>query len=233
MLDLLWHLRFRTGSTDVSLPSYFWAPSWSWASLDAEIYYDPMNQYNDTTLYSSFVDGAIESRTNDDTGMLRGGCIRMKGPLIKAKPEIIERDWDEEHWLINGRTLYLPPDFNVPSLDRNENLIMARMKLSRSDSDTCDLPLGNGFVNHFLAHQTFYFLFICTCENASDKSDGFGLVLIPTGVSDGEYIRVSYFHAFVAKKVDVLLSLAKRLPRAAYEESDESGELLQYTIKII
>lgn len=230
--DLLWRLNPLGTSTSMSLSLTPRAPSWSWASLDASISYDHAYQSRHEKMHSALVECFVRPCWDDDTGMVDGSYICLKGPLLKAlgKSKRIRSRFNK-YWVSNCMDVEIDTTFDFPSLASAEEGTLLHVK--RIDADMLDISVGENFANEFLRSRNFYFVPIRTDEDSGyGPMSTYGLILSPSGTSNGEYVRVGAFRAEESASGWMMMPCEK-LPRNAYEECDESNDLLLYTIRIV
>ncbi|CAG8979363.1 hypothetical protein HYALB_00002489 [Hymenoscyphus albidus] len=79
--ELLWRTRTRARNRPPRRTSSYVAPSWSWASLNAEIFlFDSIRDRTDV-YFAEILQANVEPVGDDHTGQLRGGFIRLIGAL--------------------------------------------------------------------------------------------------------------------------------------------------------
>ncbi|KAK7892228.1 hypothetical protein LTR67_007324 [Exophiala xenobiotica] len=230
MRDLLWFLQHRNDGENVGLPFPIRAPSWSWASIDAEVMY--LSGTDKETIHTSLVQAHVDIATKDDTGMVRGGYLRLRGPLTKASP--VDGEWSAvaNTWCINNLKVHLEVDFDMPPIWRAQE--GPALRLQQAHDGVFSMSIGSRFVKQLLARQDFYVLPILNDEDPYTKSlYDYGLLLSPTGAANGEYIRIGRFEAQDEESQEALFKTGERLPRTCYERCDNSMTPLQYTIKIL
>lgn len=82
--QLLWMVDHRALVTGLHLtmPRSYWAPSWSWASLDHEVVF-PIK--GDDYSVITILDAGVTPIGSDSTGQIKDGFIRLKGKLYPAE----------------------------------------------------------------------------------------------------------------------------------------------------
>ncbi|KAJ9623243.1 hypothetical protein H2203_006181 [Taxawa tesnikishii (nom. ined.)] len=103
--ELLWRVKDHELS---QRPSEYRAPTFSWASVDGEIYYSSgVGSAIEATGYLVTVEQIeLDYVTNDTTGPLKGGYIRLGGTLKELRFEYDDLESDPEiKGVVNGTTL--------------------------------------------------------------------------------------------------------------------------------
>ena len=111
--QMLWHVdsndakrRFLAGE---KRPEYR-APSWSWASMDAPIQ-PRANLFSNKHHIATIIEARVTPVTDDITGQIKGGYIRLRAPLFPVKLSTYETyldlSWD---WEVLGRGYVATPD---------------------------------------------------------------------------------------------------------------------------
>ena len=91
VVGLLW--RIPEYNSPVRRPDLYRAPSWSWASIDAEIRFQ--NCYDEVFLID-ILDANVLLQSEDPTGQVKGGEIRLRGGLYKVGPMVEGRTYNYE-----------------------------------------------------------------------------------------------------------------------------------------
>jgi hypothetical protein len=84
--DLLWSVwnDKQSNGLDSSRPSNYRAPSWSWASVEADVNAGPWNPGTDDTVLIECLEAWTRSLTDEPTGQVFDGLIRLRGRLMQA-----------------------------------------------------------------------------------------------------------------------------------------------------
>ena len=101
--------------------------------------------------------------------------------------------------------------------------------MRRDNMDVWKITIGRSFLTNFLSHRPVY----CLPIRSDQLLCIYGLMISPTYTDHGEYVRLGAFSAWGTERRDLILAPAEKLPETAYEECDESRDLLLYTIKIV
>ncbi len=90
-LYLLWQV--KSASIDTTVRTQYRAPSWSWASVNAEVAFalSEKKENVDHRMLCDIVDISVTPMTADETGPLRNGYLRLRGPLRRFQFEQIKR----------------------------------------------------------------------------------------------------------------------------------------------
>ncbi len=90
-LYLLW--RVKSDSTNSTAPVQYRAPSWSWASVNAEVTFalSEKKDQKDHRMLCNILQASVITLTGDETGPLIGGHLRLRGPLRPFNFEQIKR----------------------------------------------------------------------------------------------------------------------------------------------
>ena len=100
LFDLLWAV---SPESTVSLKSLTYrAPTWSWASLDAGIDYRYGERMDKDSVLAKLVDAQLAYATQDDTGLVTGGRVRMQGRLCRARFNHRGCTGAAPHYITNG-----------------------------------------------------------------------------------------------------------------------------------
>ena len=175
-------------------------------------------------IYGSVLEAIIFPATDDDTGRVCGGHLRIKGPLFRSqKPGSIRSR-------INGQDLRLDMrmDFR-PTLQSNSYHGPARLTLTTTKGNTINAQMNHHFEREALESSSQLFLLSILSDQDSGMSYTAGLVLYPFGKLRGQYTRVGMFRCEDKDYQDVLWQNRETLPEQCYEEYDGAGK---YTIKI-
>jgi hypothetical protein len=78
-------------------PPAYRAPSWSWASVDGEVWFDEIS--HDLEMEAEIVDLHIEHATEDGTGQILSGWLNLKGSLQSVQLE--HNTPSGEGWMMN------------------------------------------------------------------------------------------------------------------------------------
>jgi hypothetical protein len=108
VMDLLWKMR-TAGEMNECEEFMNQAPSWSWASVDAEVEYDQLytGTGDNPTLYSEFVDGKVEF-----DGKITTGYVKLKCPMAKI-PDCDASELTSQLLLKKLHAWYYPDRKNV------------------------------------------------------------------------------------------------------------------------
>jgi hypothetical protein len=171
---LLWKVPIGTQATR---PSVYRAPSWSWASIDANIsYYSPHWAEVFSRSMITVEEAITQPVTNDPTGQVRSGRIRIRGATLNAEYQMVPggsfniREYGKDHDVIGGDVRYdiLPP-FDLQNWNRCTFLLVS---------------------------QTLYLspVLPMTRNQLPPKVSVEGLMLEQVSPSDELFERIGYFH---------------------------------------
>lgn len=196
MRDLLWCVPH---DQRVSLPLIYRAPTWSWASLDAPISYSNASYEGDEPerFHAQFVDAQLSYVTDEDTGPMKGGHIRVSGQLVEVDCV------SELTWSINGAKLDLLVALDIESRVQ-EGIDCA---LTNRGSNMLEISMGSDMKRHYLQHSQLYLFPIHTGVAPDTEMDELtGLILVRTGRSPLEYIRLGLFNTESAETREIILT---------------------------
>jgi hypothetical protein len=90
-LQMLWRvsLEARNKSHDFKVYVEYQAPTWSWASMNVKIEFPMKEKYDDSKDMVSVLGGHVLLASDDPTGRVSGGFLRLHGPLILIKTELL------------------------------------------------------------------------------------------------------------------------------------------------
>lgn len=157
--SLLWHAIEHASL----LPTEFYrAPSWSWASVDGFIDIN-MNNHENFDTSCEILEAYTIPRTTNPYGQVRGGYIRLRGPLKQGVvgPTIV-------HKVYSGRNVH------ISLLDPSSSKSVGDNSYCRFDTTV----VGEGNK-------------VWCLEVQSDSSRG--LLLVQTDNEEGEYCRIGVF----------------------------------------
>ena len=146
------------------------APSWSWASLDAQIYVNT-SRVKDCPV--ELVDVEVKLKTSDRFGEVFGGSIILSGPLCMVT--CVRSP--------NG-DLFLEIDGNLYP----RQLIQTDWDSIPAGSDTQESIIFSDF-----SPKPIYFLAFYPYHKPAEDIKMLGLILEPTGKKDGQYSRLGLF----------------------------------------
>ena len=95
-LHMLWEVGFLHAK---SRPVHYYAPSWSWASVEGEVRCDFISYTRDYNALATVVAVEMEYITDDAFGQVKSGLIRVRAPLMKRELRV-----DPESMHPNGVT---------------------------------------------------------------------------------------------------------------------------------
>ncbi|KAK8071599.1 hypothetical protein PG996_004947 [Apiospora saccharicola] len=104
--ELLWHVRNPFGPDDPKAPELpYRAPSWSWAAVDSPVEAGSLD-VRDSSMLIRVEDVQLQQGSEDSTGHVRGGCLKLSGVLkqLLLLPRIsptgsLSRSWE---MVVNG-----------------------------------------------------------------------------------------------------------------------------------
>ncbi|KAH8744477.1 heterokaryon incompatibility protein-domain-containing protein [Hyaloscypha finlandica] len=213
--ELLW--RVDLGARPVR-PKYNRAPSWSWASLDAEILvpslYTEHLQVESSKCLVNIAEVKVTPSNNLSTSISKGH-IRLQGPMCRMR-RVVELTVDpsevfrgrgqlrSQHWKIDGRTM---PGFET-----------------YMDDGT--------FGSKAYGIQTYHFVGFFESVVSNPKGEWLtGMILQPTGGADGEYQRCGVLNV-VNKQGREMINAAFAMQRMEKLEYEEVCDGFKYTIRI-
>ena len=192
-MELIWRVG-RAESDSVGQPSRYRAPSWSWASVDAQI----INKFVDCELLSliAVTDSHLERLGSDPFSQVTGGWIRVRGTLHPALLYPSDNyNWDLKYNLVlpqTGRQLYAMPDAEPKPSDFSRRALrnpIIRGDGSRQMDEMLDSFKENGsFVPWY--EKPLYLLPVLS--DVSQRGT-FGIVLEPVISERGTYRRWGWF----------------------------------------
>jgi hypothetical protein len=210
MVDLLWRV-----AASGSRPTAYRAPSWSWASVDGEIYFHSAEK-RDTArknLLANVLEAHVSS-VRDPLGPVRGGHLTVRGPLLKIN--------------------LADPDTSSPGITFLGNLSLGNTCLS-SDSGFAEVLDHEPLYYEWPVEgkQVYFACFMTTSEpEIGDEFESAGLILEPTWSSPGEYRRIGWlriFHESPASSLFADAALVDSLVADEYLRSEE-GNIYSYRI---
>lgn len=107
---LLEGLDWRVEEPGAKSSGEYWAPSWSWASVDGPLRPELPSAFS--TQLAEVIDAEIELRGPEPTGPVSGGWLKIRGLVVRGVLEVVERDgrWrvaiEPEHTV--GTSEYFP-----------------------------------------------------------------------------------------------------------------------------
>ena len=223
--QLIWSV--YSSSDNSHRPAEYRAPSWSWASVDGPVNdaFEPRTNWDkyQVTELSEVLDVHVTHATDDDTGSVSAGHVRLRGPLKKAYIRISEFPWwlgtDQKgtrHLIVGGRraNVYLEPDVRWtprqgarPDFDPEDvspeiadrwlqltaEKRMAGIDFLIDQLAEVKIPVRNMEP----ADKVLYFLPLMKAKGGSGDPLLQGLVLEPTEGSRGEYRRFGKFRTTI------------------------------------
>lgn len=245
--SLLWSV--YNSSDFIMLPPDYRAPTWSWASIDAEISYLHASRSTDSShgpadhpkeiMHSSAEAVNSTYLTGDPTIITVQWFLRIKGPLSRAwkydrlldlLPHF-KNPFSLLRWKINLKKVSLNFFLDVPSYSDKTAKVSDSMPCNHSRREgpfvrNLDLCLLDRNVEHI-----FLLPIRSDFEDYSNfQVEMYGLVLYPTGRHRGEYQRIGLFVIEADEDRKVILESSDKLEEDYFEEMDESG---LYTITIV
>ena len=220
--ELLWS-RAILKTAKIALPLQYRAPTWSWASLDGAI--DCLHKENNDEdvqqFHCSVLEASVIPLTDDITGPVGAGYLRVQGPLFVAQ-------MDGTHWVVTTQKLkiqvtmdYVSPGYNVVEVSRLALVEPRRNAVTVSMSHKYEYQLEQ-------TAQVFLFTVLEDMHSHSGQTFTAGLILIPLAGERGRYTRIGMFECHDEWQ-EMLHTNPEILPAQCYEESDWSGK---YTITI-
>jgi hypothetical protein len=173
MVDLLWRMA-GTGSR----PSVYRAPTWSWASVDGDVYFhsSAVRQTARENLCAKLLE-AVATPTHDLLGPIESGYLIVQGPLLKVK-------------LAKGSTS--SEESSLEELHLGNEVCGAGSGFEEvlDDESLYSKWLPDGAMVYFAC-------LITLAEIAADQEYmSEGLILERTGGSRGEYRRIGWLRIF-------------------------------------
>lgn len=203
--DLLWHAHSERQVK--VLPLNYRAPTWSWASLNAPVRYTwSSKSYDDErdTLHAQFISARLSHQTEDKTGLMSGGNLRISGRLAEVK--CISR----HSWSIDGLDLNMTVHLDL----QTDSKWSAGATLTRQDDSAVGFSMGSGFQYTYFRKDPVYLFPVRTGdEPGSDWEVLVGLILTPTGRGRAEYMRHGLFVTEDPEACQLILKGASRLNR--------------------
>ncbi|PMD21413.1 HET-domain-containing protein [Hyaloscypha hepaticicola] len=242
--SLLWFI--NSPSDFIYLPSEYCAPTWSWASVDAQIKYlnanrnaDMSPQKNDPEeiIYSSIVavNSTILAGSDDTVADQWSLCI--KGPLRRAvKCPMFPGVHHLQRfvllgWIVNSKKIEISLHLDVPSYSSEEveetaskdkgNQVKQGPFVRTSDLSLLDPDMSQIFLLPLRSDWEGYYAY---------RVEMYGLLLNPTGRKRGEFQRIGAFTVGDEEHGKAVLEPLDILEEKFFEEADENG---QYTITIV
>lgn len=233
----------------IGLPSEYRAPTWSWASIDAEINY--MNAWRNAEMsqkgandpeeiiHSTVVEVYPTYFSTNTANLTVQWTLRIQGPLRRAM-KIPGHDPIFNFWTVflpHSRPLTAPAKIEVKLfLD-----VPAASNKRLADEQSTSTALSAKNEPFIRSEQLDVFapdiagLFLLPLRSDWEDLDSFqvemyGLALYPTGRKRGEFQRIG---CFVVEKEDhrnAVLDATELLEEQYFEDTDRSG---QYTIMIV
>jgi hypothetical protein len=179
--QLLWHT-FHISSR----PKQYCAPTWSWASVNGTVINACMITWLDhRDLLASIEDIQIDLAGPNPLGAIKGGWLRIRGPLVRASL-LVEHigSYVFPRLYYNGNVVDLGPNIDVP----------LRVPLSESPQEIYLMPIRYFFPNRKLRRSSNIY--------AKVK----GLLLQPTGNRKGNFYRIGLFQTGGFESCSSLLS---------------------------
>jgi hypothetical protein len=90
-MQMLWRvsLEARNKSHDFKVYSEYHAPTWSWASMNVKIEFPMKEKYDDSKDMVSVLGRHVLLASDDPTGRVSEGFLRLRGPLILIRTELL------------------------------------------------------------------------------------------------------------------------------------------------
>lgn len=189
-----------------TLPGSYRAPTWSWASLDAEVtYIYPGVALNKDAIHVA-LSAEVSYATEDDTGLVVYGRIRVDGQLHEVIPDKDSSRALNVSYFVSCTAIKLEVylDLGWNYMDNNHGQSSAS-SLEHRDDGIADISRINALRQQISRSQYHYLLPIRTRTYEENQGPIMGgLILTPTGRSRGEYIRIGMFVAHEEKALQVL-----------------------------
>jgi hypothetical protein len=90
-LQMLWWVSLEAGnkSHDFKVYTEYQAPTWPWASMNVKIEFPMKEKYDDSKDMVSVLGGHVLLASDDPTGRASEGILRLQGPLILIRTELL------------------------------------------------------------------------------------------------------------------------------------------------
>ncbi|KAG4432447.1 hypothetical protein IFR05_012062 [Cadophora sp. M221] len=209
-----------------ALPPYFYlpqfniwngtewpAPSWSWASLNGVITFFPQDEANLSEWKTASVIAIQTYHDGDPFGQLKGGSVRIQGPLSKLKLK---------------SKIAISQTSRTATDDESTVFTAAASEVFFDNPSPIESPTQEG-----KGLGPVYLLLLIVDSKIDEPAVVHGLLLRPTGLNRGQFERIGVLLYGEAGDFEQSLRNAKdpeRLDEALYEEADlEKG----FTIEIV
>ena len=183
----LWSYRLRRGmlwsrydANRSRTPSRYTAPSWSWASIDGEISTDTESLRLDGL--AEVLDAQVSlSSLGNPYSAVTDGYVRLKAPLICVTLQRTGTHWQWRMRAAASQELNTadPASPSNPPLKRN-------MDINVMLDHRAEEPSPHAFVAYLMPAEVFLL-------KAETGLKVHGLVLLPTGLKQGQMRRIGYF----------------------------------------
>ncbi|KAF1987704.1 HET-domain-containing protein [Aulographum hederae CBS 113979] len=194
--SLLDDLHWRSHKANTRSNACPLAPTWSWASVKGNIYYDDAPLYFATgehedernekdEHYSQVVECRCEPSGLDEFGQLKHGILQLRGPTVDATMHWKDGTFSQRYGdrtvlhdrcyvtLPNGSSFEALPDYNY-GLDRAHKI--------ESGLAVCCLQLSS--ITDHGRHKCIYSLILRCIDSSSEKYERIGIVLETNGHQD-------------------------------------------------
>ncbi|KAH7309318.1 heterokaryon incompatibility protein-domain-containing protein [Rhexocercosporidium sp. MPI-PUGE-AT-0058] len=199
--NLLYGLLYRVARDSAISPTRFSgrAPSWSWASLNGVITFFPHDEASLSEWKTASVLDTQTHHDGDPFGQLKGGVVRIQGPLAKLGSRLA----------ISQTSRTIPDDESIVFTAAASEAFfdVAPESLSRQE----------------MVLEPVYFLVLIVDSKIDEPAVVHGLLLRPIGLKRGQFERVGVLLYGQTGNFEQSLKNAKdpqRLDEALYEEVD-------------
>jgi Heterokaryon incompatibility protein (HET) len=225
LYDLLWKVSHSTRS--VRLPLKPRAPSWSWASIDAEVdfHLSYCDEDEEVTFHTKVIETpeAQHEAAPGSIDHIFKSAIRLRGPLKKATE--FQKSWTSaasHESNIQNQIVKLDLYADIPKVPLESKGLLGHFTASGIGSISVSL--------NCLPTELFLLPIVTSMDNGySFEFTVRGLALLPTQLKRGEFFRYGAFEATATEMKDILTD-SGNIESALYESMTDD---FQYVISIV
>lgn len=228
---LVWERKY---DAKVELPlGEYRAPTWSWASIDAQIDYHKANlDTKAPTIHARLVRCETYPCTSDPTGLVAGARAQMRGSLQAVNG--LKIGYRHQPRAKVGTTeINIMTSFDLSQRDHSctDSPVRPALSLVATSNGTLEVQMSDKYQDAILGtRQIFLFPLMSTYRDFDEKTITVGLLLVRSGIARGQYVRIGIFSLDEQpSRTAVLDSTTKRLAPDLWERHLGRGE---YVISI-
>jgi hypothetical protein len=209
-------------------PEAYRCPSWSWASVDSRIEMAYWQVGDDrSTALAKILQAGVTPAGNDDVGPIQNGFLIMNGNLgvmrLYQSGEFVPRDFQ-----FTTMDSWLNDDISLDAIDPEHPLIGKKTVHAFHVIEAGTLDLEVAFASN--DNLVCFFMPIAFHEKVGRfPARVVGLLLLPTGLSPGEFRRIGMFSAYLKDSMAKVMDPLGTIGPSHYRSKTDEGT---YTICI-